>query len=1573
MKEIDRCPLLLQWVRRGRGNLNSSDYTPRDNDGHGSHTLSTAGGNFVPGANVFGYGNGTAKGGSPMARVAAYKVCWPVIEEGECFDADIIAGFDMAIHDGVDVISASLGGSGGQFFVDGVAIGSFHAVSHGIVVVCSAGNSGPDPGTVSNNAPWPITVAASTMDRTFPSYLILGNKKYEGQSLSIKYLPEGKLFTIIYAKYANATNATAEQAELCEPNSLDANKVRGKILVCLRGITARVDKGRQAALAGAVGMVLANDEAFGNDIKAEAHVLPATHISYKDGVALLTQMNKTRSPKARITKPITLLDTTPAPVMAAFSSQGPNPVMPEILKPDITAPGVSIIAAYTGAVGPTGQDFDKRRVPFNSISGTSMSCPHVAGVVSLLKKLYPKSSPAAIKSAIMTTASTIDNTWNPITNNSNAKATPLNYGGGHIDPNRAMDPGLVYDLQTTDYLDLLCALVPFFNGPVTVTRKVKNVGAPGTYKAFCSPDGISVKVEPDELEFNFVGEEKGFNITIQPKKYGGSKDYVFGELTWSDGHHKSYVVYLGGHSHGKEATQADYDRVTQSHYDFLGSFLGSRDKAKAAIFYSYTRHINGFAATLEENEALQISNHPNVISVFLNRGRKLQTTRSWSFLGLENDDGEIPAYSLWNKSRLGEDVIIANLDSGLKLIGARYFYNGYVAIGGHLNSSHYTPRDNVGHGSHTLSTAGGNFVPGANVFGYGNGTAKGGSPMARVAAYKVCWPTIEEGECFDADIIAGFDMAIHDGVDVISVSLGGAGGQFFEDGVAIGSFHAVSCGIVVVCSAGNSGPDPGTVSNNAPWPITVGASTMDRTFPSYLTLGNKKYEGQSLSNKFLPEGKLFTIIYAKYANVTNATAEEAELCEPNSLDANKVRGKILVCLRGITARVDKGRQAALAGAVGMVLANNEASGNDIEADAHVLPATHISYKDGVALLTQMNKTRCPMARITNPITLLDTKPAPVMAAFSSQGPNPIMPEILKPDITAPGVSIIAAYSGANGPADEDFDTRRVQFNSISGTSMSCPHVAGVVALLKKLYPKWSPAAIKSAIMTTASTIDNTWNPITNNSNAKATPFNYGGGHIDPNRAMDPGLIYDLQTTDYLNFLCALGYNQTQIKLFWKKSITCRKPNIRLIDFNYPSLTVPFFNGPVTVTRKVKNVGAPGTYKASVCSPDGISVKVEPDELEFNFVGEEKGFNITIQPKKYGGSKDYVFGELTWSDGHHKSYVVYLGGHSHGKEATQADYDRVTQSHYDFLGSFLGSRDKAKAAIFYSYTRHINGFAATLEENEALQISNHPNVISVFLNRGRKLQTTRSWSFLGLENDDGEIPAYSLWNKSRLGEDVIIVNLDSGLKLIGARYFYKGYVAHGGHLNSSDYTPRDYDGHGTHTLSTAGGNFVPRANVFGYGNGTAKGGSPMARVAAYKVCWPIIDDGDCFDADILAGFDMAISDGVDVLSVSLAGDGSIEYFMDASIIGSFHAVSKGIVVVFSGGNAGPFPATVLNVAPWKITVGASTIDRKFPSYLKIGHKTYEGQSLSKKSLPPRKLFPIIYARYANAANATAEQA
>ncbi|GMP53248.1 hypothetical protein CsSME_00018766 [Camellia sinensis var. sinensis] len=684
---------------------------------------------------------------------------------------------------------------------------------------------------------------------------------------------------------------------------------------------------------------------------------------------------------------------------------------------------------------------------------------------------------------------------------------------------------------------------------------------------------------------------------------------------------KSYVVYLGAHSHGPQVSSIDLDQVTESHYEFLASFLG-RDEAKDAIFYSYTRHINGFAATLEDEEAAQIA--------------KVAPNNAANFFSCPNHG---------DNSHEMQSIL-------RKLIGARYFNKGYAAAAGPLSPSLNSPRDKEGHGSHTLSTAGGNFVAGANVFGYGKGTAKGGSPKARVAAYKVCWPPVARNECFDADILAAFDFVIHDGVDVLSVSLGGDHVPFFNDSLAIGSFHAVKHGIVVVNSAGNSGPNDGTVLNLAPWQITVGASTMDRQFPSYVVLGNKmRFKGESISSKALLKNKFFPIISAADAKTSNSSAGDALLCKAGTLDPKKAKGKIMVCLRGDNARIDKGQQAALAGAVGMVLANDEFYWNEITADPHVLPASQINSTDGVAIFAYINSTRFPKAYITHPTTELATKPAPFMAAFSSKGPNTITPEILKksarmnaillalhsPDITAPGLSVIAAYTEAQGPTNEDFDERRVLFNLVSGTSMSCPHVSGIVGLLKTLYPKWSPAAIKSAIMTTATTQDNINEPITNTSYKKATPFDYGAGHVQPNRAIDPGLVYDTTVNDYLNFLCALGYNETQIILFSEHNHTCPKPIFSLVNFNYPSITVPKLNCSITVTRTVKNVGSPGTYSARVQNPTGVAITVKPERLKFEKVGEEKTFKVTMKVEEAAAKKArdyYVFGQLTWSDGKH---------------------------------------------------------------------------------------------------------------------------------------------------------------------------------------------------------------------------------------------------------------------------------------------------------------------------------------------------
>ncbi|GKV37411.1 hypothetical protein SLEP1_g45444 [Rubroshorea leprosula] len=729
---------------------------------------------------------------------------------------------------------------------------------------------------------------------------------------------------------------------------------------------------------------------------------------------------------------------------------------------------------------------------------------------------------------------------------------------------------------------------------------------------------------------------------------------------------KSYVVYLGEHTHGLEPTSVELNQVTNSHYKLLSSVVGNVEIARDNIFYSYTHSINGFAAVMDEEEAAQLAKRSDVVSVFPNKPMKLHTTHSWEFLRLTRD-GIIPPEAIWKKARFGKDTIIGNLDTGVwpesrsfldegygpipsrwrgtcqtgngdkfhcnrKLIGARYFNKG-LAIP--LPPSLSTVRDLDGHGSHTLSTAAGNFVPGANVFHHGNGTASGGSPAARVAAYKVCWPQIFGTECPDADILAAFDAAISDGVDVLSVSVGGATTEFFTDAIAIGSFHAVKNGITVVASAGNSGPKPGTVSNVAPWIFTIGASTIDREFTSYVKLGNKKkIKGISLSATILPHGKYYPLITGASAKLDNVSEIDANLCALYSLDPRKAKGKIVVCLQGENGSTETGVAALRAGAVGLILANDKQSGNEVFAEAHVLPAADVNFIDGQIIYAYINSTGKPTASITPVKTILGTKPAPSVATFSSRGPNIIDPEILKPDITAPGVDILASFTLAISPSESFFDKRRIPFNILSGTSMSCPHVSGVVGLLKTLYPLWSPAAIKSAIMTTARTRDNEKQPMKDYStNNMATPLAYGAGDVRPNQAMDPGLVYDLTIDDYLNYLCGQGYNTSLLKKFTTKPHACPK-SYSVKDFNYPSVSIPELSGQVSVTRRVKNVGHPGTYSARIKPLAGVSVSVRPKTLTFKKIGEEKEFVITFNSTNKGESGDFVFGQLVWSDGKH---------------------------------------------------------------------------------------------------------------------------------------------------------------------------------------------------------------------------------------------------------------------------------------------------------------------------------------------------
>ncbi|CAM0913602.1 unnamed protein product [Alopecurus aequalis] len=688
--------------------------------------------------------------------------------------------------------------------------------------------------------------------------------------------------------------------------------------------------------------------------------------------------------------------------------------------------------------------------------------------------------------------------------------------------------------------------------------------------------------------------------------------------------------------------------------------------------------INGIGINLDAALLPALQNLPGVLAVIPDRLHKVQTTHSWEFLGLES--GGKPSSAWGSDAHFGEGVIIANVDTGVspmsqsfedddvvdfpkgwrgtcdaradrtfrcnkKLIGARLFNAGIQASNflGLNQTDLNSPRDYVGHGSHTLSTVGGGFVEGASAFGRGNGTAKGGSPRARVASYKACFVP----GCSSMDILAAILAAVEDGVHVLSLSVGAAPADYSTDLMAIGTLYAVQRGVAVVASAGNEGPEVGSVSNVAPWMLTVGASTMDRSFPAYVTFGNTTIKGQSLSGSTQPDREL---ISGEKANAAGQSSDNSTLCLAGSLDPDKVNGKIVVCTRGGNGKVEKGLVVKRAGGIGMVLCNDASSGDDVVTDPHFIPAAHCSFSQCKDLFQYLQATESPVGYITANNAELGVKPAPTMAYFSSRGPNSITPQILKPDITAPGVSVIAAYSPEVSATGLAFDDRHVPYNVLSGTSMSCPHVAGIAGLLKNKYPKWSPAMIKSAIMTTASTGGNDNGQIQDETGAPATPFSYGSGHVSPISALDPGLVYNTTTSDYANFLCSVRPTQPRTflpaplrlffsLLFGSNPFQCSLGTSRPENLNYPSISACLSGTSTTeVERRVTNVGTDPSpkYNVSIVQPAaGVKITVEPTTLVFSKVGEEKKFNVKLEVSDAAAAANYVFGSIEWTDGTHR--------------------------------------------------------------------------------------------------------------------------------------------------------------------------------------------------------------------------------------------------------------------------------------------------------------------------------------------------
>ncbi|KAI4344908.1 hypothetical protein L6164_012090 [Bauhinia variegata] len=689
-----------------------------------------------------------------------------------------------------------------------------------------------------------------------------------------------------------------------------------------------------------------------------------------------------------------------------------------------------------------------------------------------------------------------------------------------------------------------------------------------------------------------------------------------------------HIIYMG------DKIYDDPKTTKRFHHKMLSSLVGSKEAAKNSIIYSYKHGFSGFAAKLTKSQAEEIAKYPGVVQVIPNRIHKLHTTRSWDFLGISH-----PSKSVLTKSNLGEGVIIGVIDSGIWPESKSFndeamgpipsHWKGVCQEGEQFNSTSCT-RDGTGHGTHTASTAAGYFVENANYKGLATGLARGGAPLAHLAIYKACWD-LTEGDCSDADILKAFDMAIHDGVDVISVSLGISIPLFSfvdqRDSIAIGSLHAISKWITVVCSAGNDGPVSQTITNTAPWLITVAASTIDRTFPTAITFGNNKTVwGQSVDT--VHNLGSIGLTYSERIAM-DPTDDLAKDCQPGSLNATLVAGKIVLCFSKSDQQQDIVSAAITvheAGGVGLIYAQLHDNGLT---PCGSFPCIKVDYEVGTQILSYIRRARFPTVYLSIPKTVIGKWISPRVASFSSRGPSTVSPYVLKPDIAAPGVDILAAF-----PPER---TRQKNgFIFLSGTSMSCPHVAAITALIKSKHRTWSPAAIRSALVTTASQTGTDGEYISEEGSTRkaADPFDIGGGHVNPNKAMNPGLIYNISTEDYIQFFCSIGYSSASISSVTKTTTNCKKGTYVPWNLNLPSIIVPNLKKTTKVTRTVTNVGhVDSIYKAQVKAPYGIKVIVEPEVLHFNSTTHTLSFDVIFQPNQEQHG-DYKIGSLIWTDGKH---------------------------------------------------------------------------------------------------------------------------------------------------------------------------------------------------------------------------------------------------------------------------------------------------------------------------------------------------
>ncbi|KAH7687415.1 Tripeptidyl-peptidase II protein [Dioscorea alata] len=709
---------------------------------------------------------------------------------------------------------------------------------------------------------------------------------------------------------------------------------------------------------------------------------------------------------------------------------------------------------------------------------------------------------------------------------------------------------------------------------------------------------------------------------------------------------KVYIIHVA------EPNNTEFLHFTDKE-NWYKSFLPntSLDSGDPRLLYSYHRVITGFAAKLTDGELKAVKSRDGFVYAQEDQTHILHTTNTPTYLKLHQDWD----YDLWASSSYGAGKIIGVIDSGIdpdhpsfkddnmpqppqapvwngqcywankcnrKLIGIRAFRYGWTP----------DPYDRSGHGTHVASTAAGNFVDNANVLGEANGRASGMAPLAHLSIYKVLYRS-NTGQTVgqSADILAGIDWAIRDGVHILQMSLGAVSLQMFHNPVAIGSFAAMRQGIVPCAAAGNDGPTPNIIANDAPWIFTVGAASTDRRILTTVNLGDGTQlegEGGYQPDNF-PSDQLSLVYPGADGTGTPKQKENRLVCNVN-LKAYNVAGKLVVCWNAIYDPVETGKKVKKAGGVGMILINTWPAGNTTSPEPHVLPVANVGFDAGQKIVNYINSTANPTASMILGGTQLGVRPSPAVASFSCRGPSKMNYGIIKPDIIAPGVNILAAWPQRVGPSPTGSYSK---FKFLSGTSMATPHVSGIVALLMNLYPSWSPARIKSALMTTAYALNTNGEPIKDEYSGNASVYAMGSGHVDPLAAVNPGLVYDLQYYNYVHYLCGTGMADSQLSAIIRTTASCSQINgIPVEQLNYPSFSVKLGTGnPVTVTRIVTNVGdANSVYQVEFDEPEGVNIAVNPTTLQFSQKEERLTFEVKFTvdgvPPAAGMTRE---GQLSW--------------------------------------------------------------------------------------------------------------------------------------------------------------------------------------------------------------------------------------------------------------------------------------------------------------------------------------------------------